>query len=114
MAAVAKKDMATVNHLKLAIGLNTISNLTMMVGDLEMWVLFLQDLLKGLGDLMIGIVNGIIPVAIHPERTGTWTTCMVTRADFDGYKAEQKRMLSVLEQLIGGVYYWISYVYHIG
>ena len=33
--AMAKKYTATVNHLKLVAGLNTISNLTVRVGDLE-------------------------------------------------------------------------------
>ena len=69
-AAMAKKDTATMTHLNLSASLITIRNLTARVGDMEMQVLFLQDLLKESGDLMLGITKGVIPVAGHPGRTG--------------------------------------------
>ena len=51
---------------------------------------------------MMGIVNGTIPVAGHPVSKGTGTAGIVTRADFNGDGTEQKRILSVLRQLIKG------------
>ena len=69
-------------------------------------MIFLQDLLKESEDLMMGVVNGIIPVTGHPGRTGAGSAgsaVVVTQVDFGGYKAEQKRILSV--SLVGRIHY---------
>ena len=57
---------------------------------------------------MMGIVEGTIPVAGHTGSNRIWTAGIVTLADFEGYKAEQKRTLLVLKQLIEGGGYTIG------
>ena len=51
---------------------------------------------------MLEIVKGTIPVAGRSADSGADTAGVVTQSAFDGYKAEQKRELAVLEQEIGG------------
>ena len=73
---------ASVTHLKQMSGLNNTSNLTARLRDLETQVLFLQDMLKESGNLMMGIVKGTILVDGCPSSNGTGTA-----VDFGGYKA---------------------------
>ena len=101
---IARKASAGVTHLQTAPGLNNISNLMARVGVLETQVCQLHDMLKEFGNLMMGIVNGTIPFSVPPKGTGA----TVTWAESDGFKAEQKRMLRVLEQLIEGGGYTIG------
>ena len=60
---MAKKvDEYVAHHTRMS-GLDNIINLTGRFGDLERMVGYIQDMLKELGKLMMGIVNGSIPVA---------------------------------------------------
>ena len=81
---MARKALEGVTHLQENMGLNSVSNLTSMVGAWEIRVLQLQDMLKESGNLMMGIVNGTIPLSLSPGRIGA----AVNRAEFDGYKAD--------------------------
>ena len=88
--AVAKKANESVAHQKWMSVLNNASNLSGRVGDLERMVGFLQDMLKESGDLMMGIVDGTIPVAGHPVSGSSGTAGMATRADFESYECTEK------------------------
>ena len=84
-------------------GFSNISNLTIRVGDLERMVGYLQTMRQEPGELMMSIVDGSIPVACPRGSGSLGTTGTVTRANFEGYKAEHKRTLAILAQKIGGV-----------
>ena len=99
-AAVAKKATESVAHHKRMLGLNNISNLTGRLGDLEMSVDFLQDMLKESGDFVMGIVDDSILVAGSQGSGSLGTVGTVARADFESYKVEPKRTLSILAQKI--------------
>ena len=68
-AIVAKKANTSVAHQKCMLGLNNVSNLSGRVGDSERMVGYLQKMLRELGELMMGIVGGSIPVA---DCHGSW------------------------------------------
>ena len=95
-ATVAKKANESVAYHKWMPGLNNISNPTGRVVDLERMVGFLQEIFKESGELMMGIIDGIIPVAGRPLSGSLGTAGTVTRADYESYEAEQKRTMSIL------------------
>ena len=74
----------------------------MLVTRLEGQVHYLQNLVNESGDQMLEIVKGTIPIAGRSAGSGAGTGGVVTHDAFDGYKAEQKRVLAVLKQEIGG------------
>ena len=82
-------------RLQANVGLNYVSNLTTMVGALEIQVRQLQDMLKESVNLIM-CINRTIPLSVPPGGTRV----VVTQVEFDGYTADQKRTLGVLEQLI--------------
>ena len=51
---------------------------------------------------MMGIVDGSIPVADCRDSRSLGTVGTVTQAVFEGYKADQKCMISILAQKIEG------------
>ena len=62
---MARKATAGANHLQLTAGLDTVRNFTVSVGDLETRVRLLHKFLKDLVDLILGIVDGTIPLSSH-------------------------------------------------
>ena len=74
-------------HQRQMSGSNNVSNLSGRVGDLEMMVSYPQTMLQESGELMMGIVNGSIPVACCEGSGSLGTMGTVTRVDFEGYKA---------------------------
>ena len=103
VAAVAKTANKAVAHQKRMSGLNNVINLTVRVGVLERMVGYLQRMLQELGELMTGIVDDSILVASRHGSGSLGTAGTVTRADFEGYKAEQECTLAILAQKIEGV-----------
>ena len=84
------------------LGLNNVSNLTDRVGDLERMVGYLYDILKESGELTMGIDDGSILVAGCQGSGSLGNPGTVTQSDFESYKEEQKRTLSILVQKING------------
>ena len=91
----ARKASRGVTYLQANTGLKIASNLTAMVGALETRFLHLQDMLKESVNLIM-CINRTIPLSVPPGGTRV----VVTQVEFDGYTADQKRTLGVLEQLI--------------
>ena len=88
-AAVAKKVKLEVDKLSLSMGQNTVVALTAKVGALEGHIQHLHNRVSELGDLMLEIVNGKIPIVDLASGSSTGTAGAVTRAEFNGYKAKQ-------------------------
>ena len=107
-SAVAKKAKLGVDNLNLAISQNTVVGLTANVGALEGQILYLQNLVMESGDLMIGIVNGKIPIIYLASGLDAGTTGGVTGAEFNGHKLEQERELALLKHEICGEGYTIG------